>query len=198
MTSLLFPKPLRLACSLLAVASLTPSVLADTQSRAIELMREGQFERSLQITQRELEKDPGHPAVRFLKAYLEQGMGRQAAAIATYKGLIQDHPALPEPYHNLAILYAAQGQTELARSTLEQSAQASRSLANVHEQLVAVYAHMSMRNYRLALQLPDEGAAPTAALPLIRQLIRGPAADSSGKKATASDASGKPSATAKK
>ena len=93
----------------------------------------------------------------------------------TYQRLIQDHPELPEPYYNLALLYAAQGKFESSRTAMEQAARASRSLANIHEKLGDVYSHMAMQTYRQALQPQDPGLSQTAGLSMIQQLIAKPA-----------------------
>lgn len=156
---------------LLSAVFLAMPALANDESSVIDLMRKGQWNPALSITERHLAKHPGDASMRFLRGLLQQKSGRQRDAITTYKRLIQDHPALPEPYHNLAVLYAAQGQFELSRSTLEQAAAASRSLANKHEKLGDVYAHMAMSTYRQALAPQDPGLAQTAGLSLIQQLI---------------------------
>lgn len=160
---------------ILGAAFIAMPAFANDESSVIDLMRKGQWNPALSITERHLAKHPGDASMRFLRGLLQQKSGRQRDAIMTYKRLIQDHPALPEPYHNLAVLYAAQGQFELCRSTLEQAAAASRSLANRHEKLGDVYAHMAMSTYRQALAPQDPGMAQTAGLPLIQQLIAQPA-----------------------
>jgi Flp pilus assembly protein TadD len=147
---------------------------ADDEAGVVETMRNGQLEQALAMAERRLAKSPRDPAMRFLKGLLEQKSARHNDAMATYRRLIQDHPALPEPYHNLAVLYAAQGQFEQARSTLEQAARASRSLANIHEQLGNVYAHLAMRSYRQALAPQEPGLAQTSSTALIQQLIARP------------------------
>ena len=160
---------------LLGAVFIALPALANDESRVVDLMRKGQWNPALSIADRHLAKHPGDAAMRFLKGLLQQKSGRQRDAITTYQRLIQDHPALPEPYHNLAVLYAAQGQFEQSRATLEQAAEASRSLANIHEKLGDVYAHMAMGIYRQSLQPQDPGLAQTAGLPLIQQLIAKPA-----------------------
>ena len=42
-----------------------------------------------------------------------------AEAIQVFTGLTEDYPELPEPYNNLAVLYAQQGDYEKARDALE-------------------------------------------------------------------------------
>ena len=165
----------RIGLALLGALFVATPAFADDESTVIDLTRKGQWNQALSIADRHLAKHPRDPGMRFLKGLLQQKSGRQRDAITTYQRLIQDHPALPEPYYNLALLYAAQGQFEQSRSTLEQAAAASRSLANIHEKLGDVYSHMAMGTYRQALQPQDPGLAQTAGLPLIEQLIVKPA-----------------------
>ena len=164
-----------ISLTLLGVLFIATPACADDESTVIDLMRNGQWNPALSIADRHLAKHPGDASMRFLKGLLQQKSGRQRNAITTYQRLIQDHPALPEPYYNLAVLYAAQGQFEQSRATLEQAAAASRSLANIHEKLGDVYAFMAMGSYRQSLQPQDPGLAQTAGLPLIQQLIAKPA-----------------------
>ena len=160
---------------LLSTVLIAMPAIADDELTVIDLMRNGQLNQASSIADRRLAKHPRDPAMRFLKGLLQQKSGRQREAIATYRRLIQDHPALPEPYYNMALLYAAQGQFEQSRTALEQAAQASRSLANIHEKLGDVYAHLAMGTYRQSMQPQDPGLAQTASLPLIQQLIVKPA-----------------------
>ena len=164
-----------ISLTLLGAVFIAMPALADDESSVVDLMRNGQLNQASSIADRRLAKHPRDPAMRFLKGLLQQKSGRQREAIATYRRLIQDHPALPEPYYNLALLYAAQGQFEQSRTALEQAAQASRSLANIHEKLGDVYAHLAMGTYRQSMQPQDPGLAQTASLPLIQQLIVKPA-----------------------
>jgi tetratricopeptide (TPR) repeat protein len=69
--------------------------------------------------QQHLATKPRDPQMRFLKGLIEQDSGKPQDAIATYNQLIQDYPELPEPYNNVAVLYAAQGQYDRARQALE-------------------------------------------------------------------------------
>ena len=50
---------------------------------------------------------------------MQTEQGQDAAAIATFSALIEDYPELPEPYNNLAVLYAQKGEYEGARIALE-------------------------------------------------------------------------------
>ncbi len=164
----------RLFLALSAASLVATAAFADQGATVVELMRNGRTAAAMAAADRELAKNPRNPHIRFLKALLQQEAGQHAFAIATYKRLIADYPELPEPYHNLATLYAGLGELDKARTTLELAARASRSLAVQHEKLGDVYAHLATQTYRQALQSDQAGGEAPTALPLIRQLIRGP------------------------
>lgn len=160
-----------LALCLMIFAGVATAAWADDASTVTELMGSGRSAAALSVANRHLAKNPGNPGMRFLKALILQETGRQTAAVATYTKLIEDYPALAEPYNNLALLYSAMGAPDKARATWEMAARASRSLANTHEKLGDVYADLATRTYRQAQQSDEtaEGAVPPP--PVIRQLI---------------------------
>ena len=58
---------------------------------------------------------------RFLKGLIFADQGNAKDAIDMFLQLTEDYPDLPEPYNNLAVIYASQGQYDKARGALEQS-----------------------------------------------------------------------------
>ena len=78
---------------------------------------------------------PREPQARFLKGVAQTEQGQSAAAIATFRGLVEDYPELPEPYNNLAVLYAQKGDYDNARSVLETAVRAAPDWAVAHENL---------------------------------------------------------------
>ncbi len=60
---------------------------------------------------------------------------------------------MPEPYNNVAVLYASQNRFEKAREALEMATRNSRSYAIAHENLGDVYARLASEAYRQAVQL---------------------------------------------
>ena len=158
----------------LVIAALAASVAAaDHEAGVIALMRSGKARAAMALADQELAKNPRDPKIRFLKALMQHQAGRHALAIAGYNKLIADYPGLPEPYNNLAALYAGLGQVDKARDTWELASRASRSLATSHEKLGDVYADLATRTYRQALQLDESGGATVPSLPLIHQLVPG-------------------------
>jgi tetratricopeptide (TPR) repeat protein len=89
--------------------------------------------------------------------------------------LTNDYPELPEPYNNLAVLYASQGQYEKAKVALEMAIRTHPSYATAHENLGDIYAKMASQAYDRALQLDRSNANTQTKLELIRELVGGKA-----------------------
>ena len=91
--------------------------LADREA-AQELIIQGRFDEALQEINTLLAASPDDAELRFLKgiAYAEQG--EDDLAIEVFAGLTQDYPELPEPYNNLAVLFAQRGEYDKARDAL--------------------------------------------------------------------------------
>ncbi len=164
----------RMRLGVLALALVTGAALADEYTPVTELMRNGQWAQAMARAQQYLVTKPRDPQMRFLKGLIEQDSGKPQDAIATYNTLISDYPELPEPYNNVAVLYAAQGQYDKARAALEMAIRTSSQYAIAHENLGDVYARLANQSYLQAQRL--EAANPTVApkLTLLRQLFGGP------------------------
>ncbi len=160
----------------LVAGFLCSSAMANDYDPVNRLLRDGQLQQAMVQADAYLATNPRDPQMRFLKALIQQDGGQRDAAIASYTALIQDYPELPEPYNNIAVLYASQGEFEKARDALEMATRNSRSYATAHENLGDVYARLAEKSYRHALQLDAGNTTLAPKLRLIRQLINAPAA----------------------
>lgn len=165
---------------LLVLSLFAPCAFADEYATVNGLLRDGRLSEALASADQYLVKNPRDPQMRFLRGLIQQDAGDRDAAIASYTSLIQDYPELPEPYNNVAVLYAGQGQFTKARDALEMATRNSRSYAIAHENLGDVYARLANEAYSQAVQLDAGNTALAPKLALIRQLINTP---SSGRKA---------------
>src|SRR4051794_7804633 len=95
---------LALACVLLV----PPAALADEYADVNQLLRSGKHAEALAKADQYIAAKPRDPQMRFLKGVVQTQAGRTADAIATFTQLTQEYPELPEPYNNLAVLYAGQ------------------------------------------------------------------------------------------
>jgi ketosteroid isomerase-like protein len=118
-----------------------------------------------------LASKPRDPQMRFLRGVIQRDAGKTSEAIATFTRLTEEFPELPEPYNNLAVLYAGQGQFDKARSSLEMAIQTNPSYATAHENLGDVYAKLASQAYNKALQLDSSNEAVAPKLALIRELF---------------------------
>ncbi|HVK93289.1 MAG TPA: tetratricopeptide repeat protein [Noviherbaspirillum sp.] len=157
--------------ALFATTLLAASALADEISNVSALLRARQFPTALTQAEAYLQRQPGDPQMRFLKGLILTGMERQAEAISVFTQLSVDYPALPEPYNNLAVLYAASGQYAKARTALEGAVQANPGYARAHENLADIYSQLASQSYALMLQLEPDNANVRAKYDLIRSAI---------------------------
>jgi tetratricopeptide (TPR) repeat protein len=114
---------------------------------------------------------PREPQARFLKAVAESESGKPEAALATLTALAADFPELPEVHNNLAVLHAARGNLDLAKTELELAIAAQPDYAPAIENLGDVYARLAVRQYERAAALEKgKGLAP-AKLRLVRDAL---------------------------
>src|SRR5262245_32067320 len=95
--------------ALLACAFLAFPARADDLQDASRLLKSGQHQQALERVNKILASQPRDPQARFLKGLILTDQGNTRDAIYTFTKLTQDYPELPEPYNNLAVIYAAQG-----------------------------------------------------------------------------------------
>ena len=163
------PKTLRL---LALTAALMASVAwADDYSDVNQLLRSGKHAEALAKADQYLAAKPRDPQMRFLKGVIQTEAGKPADAIATFNKLTEDYPELPEPYNNLAVLYAGQSQFDKARAALEMAIRTNPSYATAHENLGDVYAKLASQAYSKALQLDAANTGVQPKLALIRELF---------------------------
>ena len=137
--------------------------------------RNGDLTGALDRANRYLANNPKDAQARFLKGLILADQGKTDDAIAVFTGLTEDYPELPEPYNNLAVLYAAQSKYEEAKNALEMAIRAHPSYATAHENLGDIYAKMASLAYDKALALYSKNASAQSKLALIRSLLKGQA-----------------------
>jgi tetratricopeptide (TPR) repeat protein len=144
---------------------------ADEYADVSQLVRAGKLTDALNKADLYLAAKPRDPQMRFIKGVILRDSGKTTDAIATFTRLTEDFPELPEPYNNLAVLYAGQSQYDKARTALEMAIRTNPSYATAHENLGDVYAKLASQAYNKALQLDASNAAVAPKLALIRELF---------------------------
>lgn len=145
----------------------------DEFQEAHRLFKQGQLDRAMDRVDAFLAGRPKDARGRFLKGLILAEQTKTAEAINVFTALTQDFPELPEPYNNLAVLYASQGQYDKARTALEMAIRTHPSYATAHENLGDIYAKMASQAYDKALQLDRGNTAAQTKLNLIRDLFSG-------------------------
>src|SRR5438309_7921590 len=118
-----------------------------------------------------LKAQPRDPQGRFLKGLILTEQKRVPDAIQMFTGLTEDYPELPEPYNNLAVLYASQGNFDKAKSALELAIHTHPSYATAHESLGDVYAQLASRAYDRALQLDKSNTTAQVKLAMVKDIF---------------------------
>ncbi|MBT0960771.1 nuclear transport factor 2 family protein [Denitromonas iodatirespirans] len=135
------------------------------------LVARGDFPEAIRVADLDLGKNPTDPQTRFLKAVALTELNRTDEAIAVFRKLTEDYPELPEPYNNLAVLYAQQKAFDKAKAALEMAIRTHPSYATAHENLGDVYARLASQAYDKALQLDSNNTGAQSKLALIRELM---------------------------
>jgi Flp pilus assembly protein TadD len=155
----------------LVAALWAPVAHADEYAEVNTLVRAGQLAEAMTKADKYLTAKPRDPQMRFLKGVIQTEAGKPNDAITTFTKITQDYPELPEPYNNLAVLYAGQNQFDKARAALEMAIRTNPSYATAHENLGDVYAKLASQAYSKALQLDGGNSAVQPKLALIRTLF---------------------------
>jgi tetratricopeptide (TPR) repeat protein len=135
--------------------------------------RKGDLAGALARANTYLGKNPKDAQVRFLKGLILADQGKTNDAITLFTDLTEDYPELPEPYNNLAVLYASQGKYDAAKNALEQAIRTHPSYATAHENLGDIYAKMASIAYDKALALDSKNTAAQTKLSLIKDITGG-------------------------
>lgn len=156
--------------SCLLVALCISSAYADETPDIHRLMQAGQYAEALKKTNAVLAKHPDDAQLRFIKGLILAEQNKSAEAIVIFTKLTEDFPDLPEPYNNLAVLYAARGEYDKARATLDLAIRTNPVYATALQNLGDVYAKMASQAYDKALQLEPDNKAPQPRLVLVQSL----------------------------
>ena len=156
-------------CALLLCFSLAAG--ADEIQDISKLFKQGKQEQALTRVNAYLANKPKDAQARFLKGLILTEQDKTDDAIRVFSGLTEDYPELPEPYNNLAVLYASQGQYDKARISLEMAIRTHPSYATAHENLGDIYAKMASQAYDRALQLDHGNTSTQTKLAMIKDIF---------------------------
>ena len=163
---------MRIACGAL-LALLVGAATAQDAQEINRMIRSGQLAAAATRVDAMLAKNPKDATARFLKGVVLAEQGKSNEAISMFQALTEEYPELPEPYNNLATLFAAQGQYEKAKTALEMAIQTNPSYGTAYENLGDVYAKLASQAYDKALQLDKSNTTAQAKLAAIRAAFPG-------------------------
>ena len=154
----------------LAVICIWSSAHADEYSDVNQL-RKTNPQAALGKAEAFLAGKPADPQMRFLKGLIQSESGKISDAILTFTKLTEDYPELPEPYNNLAVVYAELNRFDKAQAMLERAIRTHPSYAMAHENLGDLHARMADQAYRAALQLDGASAGIRPKLALVGEIF---------------------------
>ncbi|MGH8460355.1 MAG: tetratricopeptide repeat protein [Stenotrophobium sp.] len=140
----------------LAAFCLSASAFAGPTDDAKALMAKGQYQDALKQLDQQVAHNPQDAQARFERGIALTKLKRTTDAMKVFSDLTRDYPQLPEPYNNLAVLYAQQGDYDKARQALEAALAIHPGYATAHENLGDIYAALAAAAYNRALTL-DKG-----------------------------------------
>jgi tetratricopeptide (TPR) repeat protein len=166
-----FFAPRTLAFAVCAAAVFSLPAHADALQDISKLMKQGQQAQALEQVDKYLSSKPKDAQGRFLKGVILTDMNKLPEATSVFQKLTEDYPELPEPYNNLAVIYAQQKQYEKAKQALEMAIRTHPSYATAHENLGDIYARLATQAYDKALQIDSSNSSAQIKLATIKDLM---------------------------
>ena len=151
-------------------ATLTP-VLATELEDIYRLADEKKLNQAMERLEVFLEKNPRDAQARFLQGLIFTGKSKNDEAIRVFQALGEEFPDLPEPFNNLAVLYAERGEYEKARQALVNAIRILPNYATAHENLGDIYAKLASQAYAHALRVNNDNTYVNAKLELMKKLF---------------------------
>jgi len=164
-------------CSVcLAAGLLAGTAYADDLKDVLQLVQDQRYPAALDKVDAYLATHQQDARAQFIKGVILTRQDKRPEAIGIFSELTKKHPELPEPYNNLAVLYADQGQYEKARQALEMAMKTHPSYSVAYENLGGVYAKMASDAYDKALQVERGTSHPLPRLAMLEDVVPNPAA----------------------
>jgi Flp pilus assembly protein TadD len=121
-----------------------------------------------------LKTNPRDVQAKFKRATVLARLNRDDEAITAFTELTQAYPELPEPYNNLAALYAKKGRYDEARVALETATKANPSYALAYENLGDLYLRLASESYKRAQTLGSKSPLTAQRVGDIQKIVSPP------------------------
>jgi tetratricopeptide (TPR) repeat protein len=178
-----------------ARAQVSPASADDTP-QVDEAIAQKDWKAALAELDARLKTNPRDVQAKFKRATVLARLNRDDEAIAAFTELTQAYPELPEPYNNLAALYAKQGRYEDARAALETATKANPSYALAYDNLGDLYLRLAGESYKRAQSLGSKSPVTRQRISAIQNIITPPAKTRAGAAASAAAAASAGAASA--
>lgn len=164
--NLAFITMLSIAVGTSQTAIAAPEVLKQAET----LLQAGQAAKAAKSLEKYLKTNPQNPEARFLHGLALARSGSTTQAIEVFYDLTQDYPELPEPYNNLAVLYAQQQEYDKARASLMAAVKTHPAYATAYENLGDIYAIHASMAYKKASKLGSTSEATKLKLDMLSRI----------------------------
>jgi tetratricopeptide (TPR) repeat protein len=142
-----------------AVIGVSSAVASATELQDVKtLLKDGNLTEALNKANRALAANGTDASMQFVKGLILSEQKRTAEAIEVFSKLTVDHPDYPEPYNNLAVLFATVGQYTKARISLETALKLNPKYTTAQENLGDVYLQSALQSYSDATK--NDSASP--------------------------------------
>jgi tetratricopeptide (TPR) repeat protein len=118
--------------------------------------------------------NPRDAQAQFKRATVLAHLNRDDEAINAFLALTQSYPELPEPYNNLAALYAKHGRYSEAREALETATKANPNYGLAYENLGDLYLRLAASAYQRSQDLGQASGPTKQRLADIQKIVSPP------------------------
>ncbi|WP_144112580.1 tetratricopeptide repeat protein [Paraburkholderia sp. BCC1886] len=115
--------------------------------------------------------NPRDAQAKFKRGTVLAHLNRDDEAITAFVELTQLYPELPEPYNNLAALYAKHGRYDEARAALETATKVNPGYGLAYENLGDLYLRLANQSYLRAQSLGKASATTSQRLADIQKIV---------------------------
>jgi tetratricopeptide (TPR) repeat protein len=151
------------------VPGVTPGLTADLAD-ATRMIQDGRYASARVKIDAALAVDARNAQARFLRGVVDNDEGDVEGAMATFQSLTEDYPELPEPYNNMAVIWAQRGQYDKARLALQSALASNPEYAIAHENLGDIYSRLAGAEYDRAVAIDKTNKSAQSKLVLVREL----------------------------
>jgi tetratricopeptide (TPR) repeat protein len=151
----------RLIALFLCYLCFNPALEAATIQELQFLVDQNSFSSATVTGTQLLIKQPDNVKIQFLTAYAYQMDNQTNRAKKLYENLILEHPELPEPMNNLAMIYLNQNNPDKASQLLIDALNTHSSYSTAYTNLGRIYRSIASTTYRQAVSESDQPVEAT-------------------------------------